>query len=441
VSARAEPFDDLAGLRERKQVLDDGWLLMLLSVALAVGIPWFLRNSQVDLAPVMWAVFAYGVAYLAVSRVVERLRGPRARLEALTALQAIAVLFVAYLWHHAGNLQNPLFLMVFAIPVAAAGCVLPGARASLLALLAVAGATLVALLNAPQLRWYMSQLGIPVEAIPGALTAQGPRPFPGMDMPAAYLFVLLVTFAVLVFAVALLSQSVAAQLRGLLARLDASGKALTQANTLAAEVMRAAPYPTALVYTDTLNVAQASQVFLQRMELLPEWLQERDLFALVDFGAPETIRELIAGGGGEAPVAAYRVGGALHLARIRVSLVEHAGLRYACITFEDALDSVLMHAAFEAAADALLVIGWDGKIRAFNSSASQRLPGLREGVEAALVLGAGDGAAGWWVLGPRAQRERPVTLAGETYEARCTAVAVAGLQDRLTVVQLRAPAA
>lgn len=440
MSARAQPFEDMAGLQQRKQVLDDGWLLMLLSVALAVGIPWFLRNSRVDLAPVMWAVFAYGVAYLAVSRGIERLRGPRASLAGLTALQAIAVVFVAYLWHHAGNLQNPMFLMVFAIPVAAAGCVLPGARASLLALLAVAAATFVALLNAPQLRWYMSQLGIPVEAIPAALTLQGPRPFPGLDMPAAYLFLLLVTFAVLVFAVALLSQSVAAQLRGLLARLEASGKALTQANTLAAEVMRAAPYPTVLVYADTLNVAQASQVFLQRLELLPEWLQERDLFALVDFGAPEAIREMIAGDGGEVPVATYRVGGTLHLARIRVSPVRHAGVRYACVTFEDALEGIVQHAAFDAVSDALLVIGWDGRIRAFNSAAAGSLPALRAGLDAALVLGAGEGAAGWWVLGPRAQRERPVSLGGKSYEARCTAVAIPGMQDRLTVVQLRPPA-
>jgi hypothetical protein len=246
---------------------------------------------------------------------------------------------------------------------------------------------------------------------------------------------------VLLFAVALLSQSVAAQLRGLLARVDASARALSQANTLAAEVMRAAPYPTVLVYADTLNIAQASQVFLQRMELLPEWLQERGFFALVDFGEPDALREMIASGGGEAPVATYRVGGTLHLARIRVSPVEHAGVRYACVTFEDALDAVLMHAAFDAVSDALLVIGWDGRIRAFNSSASQRLPALREGADAALVLGGGEGAAGWWVLGPRAQRERPVTLAGKNYEARCTAVAVPGVHDRLTVVQLRASSA
>jgi hypothetical protein len=410
-----------------------------LSVALAIGIPWFLRNSSIDLAPVTWAVFVIGLAYLGMSRGLERLHGARSRLAGLTALQAVAIVFVAYLWHHTGNLQNPMFLMVFVIPVAAAGFVLPGARANLLALLAVASATFVALINAPQLRWYMSQLGIPVEAIP-AMAAAGPRPFPGLDMPAAYLFLLLVTFTVLVFAVALLSQSVAAQLHALRARLDASSRALMQANTLANEVMRAAPYPTVLVYADTLNVAQASDAFVQRMELLPEWLQERGFLALVDFAEPEVIRHMIAAGGGDAPVVAYRVGGVLRVARVRVSAVEHAAVRYACVTFEDSLEATMMAAAFNATSDALLLIGWDGAVLAYNTAAAAALPALCASIDAGVVLGSGEGATGWWVLGPRAQRQRPVEIGGRAYQATCTAVAIAGLQERLTVVQLRAAA-
>ena len=39
--ARALALD--ASLLERKQVLDDAWLLMLLAVGLAVGAPWFMR--------------------------------------------------------------------------------------------------------------------------------------------------------------------------------------------------------------------------------------------------------------------------------------------------------------------------------------------------------------------------------------------------------------
>jgi hypothetical protein len=346
--------------------------------------------------------------------------------------------FAAFLWHLAGNVQNPLFLMVFALPVAAAGCVLPGARPILLALAAILCVTFVALLDAPQLRWYMSQLGVPVEAIPARFFAQGAKPFPGLDMPAAYVFLLLVTFSVLILAVALLSQSVASLLRSLNARLDSSARALNQANTLAVEVLHASPHPAALVYADTFNVAHASQSFLQRMELVPESLQEKDFFALVDFAYPEVVQELIAGKGGEVPVAIYRAGGSSHLARVHVHPVEHGGARYACVTIEDIAQQLLPQVACDALAEALLVIGSDGKVCHFNSAAAHLLPELAPGVDASRAFDELEAPEGWWVLGPRAQRERPVALRGKPYEARCSAVAVPGMQDRLTVVRLRA---
>ena len=433
------PIDEaVAGLQERKQVLDDGWLLMLLSAALAVAIPWFLRNSQLDLGPVTWAIFLYGVAYLAFSRGLERSADARAKLFALTALQAAAIVFAAFLWHLAGSVQNPMFLMVFALPVAAAGCVLPGARPLILAFLSVVCVSFVALIDAPQLRWYMSQLGIPVDAIPAGLYAHASKPFPGLDVPAAYVFLLLVTFAVVVMAVALLSQSVAALVRSLHSRLDSSARALNQANTMASEVLRASPYPAALVYADTFNVAQASQGFLQRMELVPESLHEKNLFGLVDFAYPEVIEDLISGKGGEVPVAIYRVAGVAHFARIHVRPVEHGGARYACVTIEDIAERLFLKVASDAMPEGLLVIGSDGKVCSFNAGALQALPELRPGIDAAAALAGPDLPEGWWVLGPRAHRERPVMLAGKAYEARCTAVSIPGMQDRLTVVRLRA---
>jgi hypothetical protein len=428
-------------LQERKQVLDDGWLLMLLAAALAVAVPWFVRNSQLDLAPVTWSVFLYGVAYLALSRGMERSYDPRAKLFALTALQFAAIVFAAFLWHLAGNVQNPMFLMVFALPVAAAGCVLPGARPILLAVAAIVCVGFVALLDAPQLRWYMTQLGVPMDAIPGRFYAQGTKPFPGLDMPAAYVFLLFVTFSVVIMAVALLSQSVATLLRNLSSRLDSSARALNQANTLAVEVLHASPHPVALVYSDTFNVAHASRSFLQRMELLPESLQEKDFFALADFAYPEVIQELIAGKGGEVPVALYRAGGSTHLARVHVHPVEHGGARYACVTIEDIAHQLLPQVAVDALPEALLVIGADGQVRHFNAAAAHLLEDLAPGVEAAIAFEGVEAPEGWWVLGPRTQRELPVAVGGKPYEARCTAVAVPGMQDRLTVVRLRAAGA
>ncbi len=434
----AEAPDAASSLRERKRVLDDGWLLMLLSIVAALSIPWFLRNFQVDLAPVTWLIFAYGVAYLVLSSALDRLRAPRVKVIALSAMQVGAVVFLAFLWHLAGNLQNPMFLLAFALPVVAAGCALPGARPGILAAIAVACVTLVALVNAPQLRWYVGQLGIPVDRFPVALAHAAAQPFPGLDMPASYLFLMLVTFSVLLFAVALLSHSVALLVRDLQGRLDASARALTDAHTLAAEVIRVAAKPTALVYTDTLNVAQASASFLQRMELLPESLQEKNLLGLVDFDYPEVVAEMIAAQGGEVPVALYRVGGVEHLARIHIARVDHAGARYACVTLDDIGEGLVSAATLDASTLAFVVIGPDGKICAFNAAARGSLPGIQRGVDAALALGDPATAEGWWVLGPRGQRSRTVPLAGKEWEAHCIAVNLFGMAGRLTVVQLRA---
>ena len=429
-------MSEAAALGERQQVLDDGWLLMLLAAALAVGIPWFLRNSQIELAPVAWAAFVYGSAYFALSRATERLRGARSRLAAATALQALSVLFVAYLWHHAGNVQNPMFLMVFAIPVAAGGCVLPGTRAVGLALLAAASATFVAIASAPQLRWYLGQLGIPVEWVPTALASSGARPFPGLDLPAAYLFLLLITFTVVILAVALLSESVSALLRGLQARLEASTREHMQADTLATVVIHAAPHPTVLVYADTFRVARASRSFLERAGILPETLEQASFFDCLELAHPEVIRELAAGAGGVIPVAIYSAAGSTHVARVHVTPLEHGGGRYACLVLEDVLDQLALRAALDEAAEGLVVIGAEQRVHSFNAAAHGMLPQLRAGLEASVALDGPDAASAWWVLGPRSQRARVVALQGKSYSAKCSALAIPGLQERLTIVRL-----
>lgn len=428
-----------AGLRERKQVLDDAWLLMLLGVTLAVGAPWFLRTLPIDTAPVTWAVFAYGAAYLAISRLVDRLRGARALLNALTAMQGASVVFLAFLWHLVGGLQNPMFLLVFAIPIAATGCMLPGARAFAVTFLAIAGVAAVALANAPELRWYLTQLGVPAAIMPTG-TGLAARPFPGLDLPAAYLFLALLTFAGLALALALVAHSVALMGRRLETRLEAAARAAGDASSLAGEVLRAIPFPAALVYADTRNVAQASERFLQRLNVLPESLSERDLFGLVEFTYPEVVAEAIARGSGDIGFAVYRAGGVSSAARIHVSRVEHAGTGYVLLVIEDIAERFTLQAAMGAVTSAVVVIGADDRVRYFNPAAAKAMPGLELGVHAATPLGQAD-AGGWWRLGERAHRERQVVLSGQPFDARCVAANAPGRQDHVTVVELTRAAA
>lgn len=428
-----------AALAERKQVLDDAWLLMLLGVALAVGVPWFLRTLPIDTARVTWAVFAYGVTYLAVSRLADRLRGTTALLNALTAMQAASVAFLALLWHLVGGLQNPLFLLVFAIPIAATGAVLPGARAFAVTLLAIAAVGVVALANAPELRWYLTQLGVPAALVP-THAASGPRPFPGLDLPAAYLVVLLASFAGLALALALVAHSVALMARRFEARGEAAVRAAGDATSLAGDVLRAIPFPAALVYRDTFNVAQASASFLKRMNALPESLGEKNFFGLVRFTYPEVVENAIARGEGEIAFAVYRVDETASAARVHVSAVEHAGSNFALIVIEDIAERFTLQAAMGAVASAVVVIGEDDRVRYFNPAAAGALPGIALGMHAATPLGQPD-AGGWWRLGDRGKRERQVRLAGRAFDARCVAANAPGKQDRVTVVELTRTAA
>ncbi len=423
-----------ATLQERKELLDDAWLLTLLGVALAVGGPWFMRTLPIDIGPATWAVFVYGAAQVAVSRAIERLRGAGAARLALTALQAANLVFLAILWHLVGGVQNPMFLMVFAIPIAAAGYVLPGARPFGLVILAVACTAAVALADSPELRWYLTQLGVPSELMPREVFG-APRPFPGLDVPAAALFVMLSSFAALAFALALVAHSMALQAARMRARLDAAASAAGDASALASQVLRAMPMPCALVYADTLHVAQASESFVRRLGLLPEQLGDQGFLDLVAFTFPEVIREAIARGEGDVPFAVYRADGTASAARVCVSRVDHAGTRYALVAFEDIAERFTLQAAMGAVTSAVVVIGDDDRVRYFNPAAHAVLPGLEIGLHAATSLAQPDGA-GWWRLGERGRRDRQVHLDGRSFQARCVAANAPGRQDRLTVVEL-----
>ena len=59
--------DGLRALKERKRLVDDVWLLACFAVLAAVGVPWYLRLLDIELAPVAWSLFAYGLIYVFTS--------------------------------------------------------------------------------------------------------------------------------------------------------------------------------------------------------------------------------------------------------------------------------------------------------------------------------------------------------------------------------------
>jgi len=431
--------DNLIALRERKRLLDDVWLLALFVLFLAIGVPWYLRILEINFAPVAWSLFGFGLIYVLTTSAADRLRSHRSLVMVLGSLQAAGVLFIGFVWHLTGSLQNPLFLLAFVLPVVAASLVLVHWQSYATVLLSVATVLTVALMDAPELRWYVTQAGSLAQWLIGLLprtSASAAQPFPGLNTPPAYLFMLLLLFAVLLFTVALMTESVTSLLLRLSGRLEAATKAASVAEDLSSEVLRVSPTPAAIVYTDTLKIAQASQSFLHHLFVDPKALLDRNLFDLVEFAYPEVIENLITGNGGEVPLAVYTVHGETRVAEVRVNSILYGGRRYAYVNIQDISDLHYLEAALNSLDDALLVLSPTPRILHCNQAAKDLLGDLQPGADAAAALAQANLPNGWWELGQRSRQERRFELNGRRIAATCVAARLPGEREAHTVLMM-----
>ena len=102
----------------RTHLLDDIWLLAIAAILLAIVIPWLLSSFDIDLPLASLGVLALGgvhVVFAALSESGRPRTTGRARL--LSAVHALGVVVIGFIWLHAGGLQNSAFLAVFALPV------------------------------------------------------------------------------------------------------------------------------------------------------------------------------------------------------------------------------------------------------------------------------------------------------------------------------------
>ncbi len=431
--------DGLVALRERKRVFDDVWLVTLFIILLGIAVPWFLRLLDVPLGPVLWSLFGFGTVYLVLARWGDSFEDPAAILVIIGLVQAAGVLFIGLVWHLAGGAQNPVFLLAFAVPVVAGGMVLPHWQAYATAILSVLTVFTVALMNAPELRWYLYQAGLPAEWLLSRLpdlSAGAPQPFPGLTTLPGYLIVLLISFTVLLLSLAVMTDSFKTLVLRVYGQLASADDALTALESLSTEMLRSSPTPTALLYADTLGVAQASESFMRRLLLKPGDLPDKNLFGLIEFSYPEIIQELIAGSGGEVPTAVYRVGGELRVARVLVHPIRQGRIRYACIRLDEITDFYYLKAAFDAVEEAVVLIGAERRILYCNRAALDLLPQVAIGVDAAPALRQPNLPESWWDLGLQRRFERQFELHGRAYRVYGTALRVPGEPDSLNVLRL-----
>ena len=428
----------LGSARERKRVFDDVWMLTLFAIFLALAAPWFLRLLNVDLAPLAWSLFGLGVLQVIGAVAGDQMTTGRRLLVVTLFLQLTGIAFLAVVWYLAGGLQNPMFLLVFVLPVVAGSIALPGWLSMVSVLFTLVTVGIVALLEVPELRWQLTQTGVPVERLMAHLPvpASVPGPFPTLNTPAAYLYVALALFAILLLAIAMMMEAVNVLVVRLYRRLAASAAALGIERRLSIRMLEASPFPAARVYRDTLGIEHANRRFLDSFGLRPESLGDKSLLELVDFSYPDMVEDLIRGAGGELPATAYRIGSQTRVGRIFVDAAEGGGPRVAHLSVQDISDQYYLTLAFTAADEAVFVVGADELVRYANSPAQALFAELAVGAEASRVLERPELPNGWWVPGMRRGIERELVIAGTSYRANCLTAAIPGEREKVTIVRL-----
>jgi len=422
------------------QLLNDTWRLTIFTVLLATTLPWFLSAFQIDFAAAACALFAVGAVYVALAAVADLERANTVwRTRVLAILHALGVIGIGVVWQYAGGLQNPAFLLAFALPVIGASFISrwqPYVTAAL-AILAVAA---VALIQAPELRWYASGLNTAVAWLApffGKEGAAGSAPFAGFYTPVGYCVVLLEVFAILISACAVASEYLGTVFEMLRAQVGAARAEAQRGHDLWASLIEHLPIPAVLVEVDTLRVICASERLAPAFCTADAPLAGRDLFQAIRFSYPEVVQELIAGIGGVARLTVIRIADQLRAADVRVQHLARQGRRFALVMLEDVTEGFCVKAALDAADHATLVVDSQGSVMGFNKPAHGLFPKAAIGTDISRLFSQPDSDTRWWEPGLTGRRKLHVEILQRIYQVTCSTVALPGEEQSIYVIALR----
>jgi len=421
----------------RVHLLDDIWLMTIVAILVATGVPWFASGFEVNVGMASWGLLALGGLHVAFTMLASprRVHG-RWRDRALTSLDILGVVLIGFIWQHVGALQNPMFLAVFTLPVIGA-IFLSRWHPYLIAAVSVIAVAVVALSQAPELRWYASGLfgnDAWLVWLFGNQSAVAQPSFSGFYAPSNYLIVLLEVFAILLFACAVAAEYVGTIFERLNAHIIMARTEAERGQEMWAGLIERLPLPALLIDPDTLRVVASSDhasIYLRAGELP---LEGRPLFEALKFSYPDIVQELIVGSDGGAPATVIRVGEQLRVTQIRVLHVAHKGRRLALLTIEDATEVFCLKAALDTSEYAALVIDARGLVLAFNKPAGGLFSGAEVGTDAAQLLAQPDAPARWWEPGLTGRRKMHIEIGPRIYQVTSSAISLAGEEERIFTV-------
>jgi hypothetical protein len=418
--------------------LQDAWLLTIAAILPAIAVPWFVSGLRIDLAAAAAGVLALGAIRVGFALLAARTHGrPHRHAGSLAGLHALGVIAVGFTWQHAGGIQNPLFLLVFALPVIGAVFVSrwqPYLAAGVAAVLVA----LVAAAQAPELRWYAPLLGAAADwlgRIFGTAAGVGAVPFAGFQAPAAYFLVVLQVFVIMLFACAVAAEYLGTMFQNMGAHLMFARAEAARAQELWTTLLEELPVPAVLLDADTHEVVCASGA-LTRYFSLTAPIAGRDLFQAVRFSYPEPVQGLIHGAGGVERLCMIRVGQEFFASEVWVQHLAQHGRRLALLLFHDVTVAFCVKAALDATEHAALVVDARGHVLAFNRPAQGLFAGAAVGAELARLVPQAEHGQRWWDPGLSGRRKLHLTVMRRVYQVTCSAVPLPGESARLFVVTL-----
>lgn len=419
----------------RVHLLDDLWLLTIFAILFAAGLPWLISSFDLRLGAALLCLLALAAIHVGFTL----LTAPtadinRRRKSALATLHAVGVVVVAFIWHYAGGIHDPAFLLVFVLPVIGA-IFLSRWQPYLIAILAVLAVSAVALSESPELRWYAGGLAPQASSLVrlfGGMSAAD-EPFPGFYAPPGYYVVLLQVFAVLMLACAFAAEYLGTVFDRLHGDLIAARAEAERGQQLWAALIEELPLPAALVDARTLQVVAASAE-LSAIAADGASAIGRKLAEAVHFSYPEIVEELVSGMGGTAQHVVFHRGGDLLLALVRVQHIPYKGRRLALILIEQTTEAYAVRGALDVAEQAIVVLDSRDRVLAFNKPALALFSATRRGADAAVLLAQPDAAPRWWEPGLTGRRKMHIRILPRVFQVTSTAVTLPGEQERLCVV-------
>jgi PAS domain-containing protein len=418
--------------------LDDTWLLTIFTILPAIALPRFVSGVDIDFVATAVGLLTLGAIHLGFTALSSRAtRNPIRLTRTLSVLHALGVITVAFIWQHAGGVQNPLFLMVFALPVIGAAF-LSRWQPYFMATLAAVMVALMASSQAPELRWYApAGLSAAADWLGGVLvkaTGAGSLPFAGFYAPSAYFVVLLEAFATMLFACAVAAEYLGSIFERLQGQVSSARAEAVRSEALWSALLEQLPLPAVLLDANTHEVICASAPAMAKFFGGEESIVGRDFFQAIHFSYPEAVQRLIDGAGGVERLSMVRLGDQLLATEVRVQHLAQRGRRFALVMVNDTTEAFCVGAALDVAEHAALVADSQGRVLAFNRPARALFSGTAVGAEVSRLLPQFDSGTRWWDPGLSGRRKMHVTVMRRVYQLTTSSVPLPGEDAKLYVI-------